>query len=567
MNHSRKSIYWPRILISLFLLIAILTACLPTRQETPQPATATPAPVPTLQLAKMPDLPWWHQGTLYELFVRSYYDSNGDGIGDFKGLTEKLDYLNDGNPETKSDLVVTGLWLMPIFPATSYHGYDVTDYMTVNPDYGTMEDFKAFLAAAHQRGIRVIIDFVINHTSIHHPWFESAVKDPNSPYRDYYIWSQTDPGYVGPWNEQVWYKTARDDYYYAVFWSGMPDLNYRTPAVREEIKKITTFWLNDVGVDGFRLDGARHLIEDGKDQVNTPETHAYLKEFNALVKSINPQALVVGEVWESSFSVVQYIKDQNMDLAFGFDLSTGMIKGLNQADAKRLGNSVSFETNLYPDNSMATFLTNHDMNRVSNQLLGEDGTMKNAAVLLLTSKGVPFVYYGEEIGMFGAKPDEQIRTPMQWSSADRAGFSTGGKAWMGVNSDYKKINVELQSSDAGSLLNLYRALIQLRQKTPALLTGSYRWIDTGTKGVYAAMREFEGQVILILINLTDAAVSDYAFDFDSNQPGGKYATESLLDGAGLAEVTLDENGAVKGYHPVAELPAYAHLIIQLRPAQ
>ncbi|TLN09885.1 hypothetical protein FDZ74_11255, partial [bacterium] len=310
-----------------------------------------------------------------------------------------------------------------------------------------------------------------------------------------------------------------------------------------------------------------HLIEDGNEQANTPETHAYLKEFYQLVKSINPQAMLVGEVWDSSFAAVKYVKDQEMDMGFGFDLSTGLIKGLNQADAKRLGNSISFETNMYPDNSLATFLTNHDMNRVSNQLLGDEGQMKNAAVLLLTLKGVPFVYYGEEIGMTGSKPDEQIRTPMQWSAADRAGFTTGGKAWMGVNSDYEKRNVELQSSDAGSLLNLYRALVQLRQKTTALLVGDYQWIDTGSSQVYAAVREYEGQAILVVLNLTDGPLSDYAIDLDLNQPAGSYSANALLGESKLAGLTLDANGAAQDYRPLEELPAYARLIIELRAGE
>ncbi len=535
----------------------------PAPQITPNPQTIVEA----TQVNPSDETNWWGHSVFYEIFVRSYDDSNADGIGDFKGLTAKLDYLNDGNPETTSDLGITALWLMPIFPATSYHGYDVTDYMNVNPDYGTLDDFKAFMAAAHQRGIHVIIDFVMNHTSINHPWFQSAVSDPNSPYRDYYIWSDTNPGYVGPWNERVWHPTARGDYYYGVFSSDMPDLNYRNPAVQEEIKKIATFWLKDVGVDGFRIDGARHLIEDGEEQVNTPETHQYLKEFFNQVKSINPQAMIVGEVWDSSFVNVKYVQDQEMDMVFDFDLSSAWIEGLNRRDATILGSSTMLEVQMFRQNQMATFLTNHDMNRISDQLMGEDAALKDAAFLSLTASGVPFVYYGEEIGMSGSKPDEQIRTPMQWTAEKNAGFSQGGRAWFAINSDYKKKNVDLQLKDPNSLLSTYRELIQIRQKTPALQVGDYQWIDTGSAGVYAAVRQSEGQAIIILINLRDAPVRDFAFDLQLNLPAGNYSVAPLVGNGVMAPITVSPNGGIEAYQPLDELAPNARLILELQPAK
>ncbi|GAP14436.1 glycosidase [Longilinea arvoryzae] len=510
---------------------------------------------------------WWGHSVFYEIFVRSYSDSNGDGIGDFNGITAKLDYLNDGDPETTSDLGITALWLMPIFPASSYHGYDVTDYLAVNPEYGTMDDFKALLDAAHERGIRIIIDFVINHTSSEHPWFQSAMSATDSPYRDYYIWSDQNPGYVGPWNETVWHKSIRGDYYYGVFSSNMPDLNFRNQAVRDEIKKITSFWLTDVGVDGFRIDGARHLIEDGEVQVNTPETHQYLKEFYNLVKSINPRAMVVGEVWDSSFVSVKYVQDQEMDMVFDFDLSSAWIEGLNRRDATILGSSTMLEVQLFPINQMATFLTNHDMNRISDQLMGDEAALKAAASLLLTASGVPFVYYGEEIGMSGSKPDEQIRTPMQWTAAKDAGFSQDGKAWIALNSDYKKKNVDLQLKDPNSLLSTYRELIQMRQKTPALLVGDYQWIDTGFADVYAAVRQFEGQVIIILINLSDSPIRDFAFDLQVNLPAGNYSVTPLLGNGVMTPITVGSNGVIKAYQPLDELSSNARLILELKPVK
>lgn len=190
---------------------------------------------------------WWNETVFYEIFVRSFYDSDGDGVGDFNGLTENLDYLNDGDPDTDSDLGVTGIWLMPIHESPTYHGYDAIDYRSINPDYGTMEDFKNFLNAAHERGIKVIIDYVMNHTSTEHPWFQkSAAGDPE--YRDFYRWSDTDPGYTGPCGQQVWHNQhdgqSYDDYFYGVFWSGMPDLNYENPAVQDSMFAISDYWIN-----------------------------------------------------------------------------------------------------------------------------------------------------------------------------------------------------------------------------------------------------------------------------------------------------------------------------------
>src|SRR5687768_9705292 len=269
-------------LIHLFFVIIILAACVanpvpvtptvlpsltvppsPTQTptiaptETAQPTrTSTPLPLPTVPATPIQPVtglpqgtdgyPWWNDTVFYEIFVRSFYDSDGNGIGDFNGITEKLDYLNDGDPATRTDLGVTGLWLMPIHPSPSYHGYDVTDYYDVNPEYGTMEDFKRLLEEAHARGIRVTIDWVLNHTSSQHAWFEQA-KDPESSYRDWYRW--TTEQFPGP----GWRYGGGGASYYANFAEYMPDLNYANTAVRAEMKKVFDFWLNDVGIDGFRL--------------------------------------------------------------------------------------------------------------------------------------------------------------------------------------------------------------------------------------------------------------------------------------------------------------------------
>ncbi|HLF74078.1 MAG TPA: alpha-amylase family glycosyl hydrolase, partial [Anaerolineales bacterium] len=233
--------------ISLLLSFVILTGCggaAGTTMTAPVRMTPSPGTSPsetagvTPSAAPSEHYPWWNNSVFYEIFVRSFYDSNGDGVGDFNGITEKLDYLNDGDPDTTSDLGITGIWLMPIFPSPSYHGYDVTDYYAVNPEYGTMEDFRRLLTEADRRGIRIIIDLVLNHTSDQHPWFRSAVSDRNSPYRDWYLWSDTQPGYGGPWGQTVWHSSPTG-YYYGLFVDFMPDLNYDNPAVTDEAGKIT----------------------------------------------------------------------------------------------------------------------------------------------------------------------------------------------------------------------------------------------------------------------------------------------------------------------------------------
>jgi alpha-amylase len=257
------------LLVTLSILIFSLVACQiqpnPTVAPTAVPPISEQSPTETQRSEKEQDqssASWWNATTWYEIFVRSFKDSDGDGIGDFQGIISQLDYLNDGNPDTTTDLGITGIWLMPIMPSPSYHGYDITDYLAVNPDYGTMQDFKALLEACHARGIRVIIDFVVNHTSSEHPWFQAALKgDPT--YKDYYVWQKKDPATNGPWGQDPWHKGTNNEYYYGAFWGGMPDLNYHNPKVIEEVYAVSDYWVKEVGVDGFRIDAARYLFEEG----------------------------------------------------------------------------------------------------------------------------------------------------------------------------------------------------------------------------------------------------------------------------------------------------------------
>lgn len=553
------------ILAACVLLMLLMGACspaAPTAAPTPAvpQATTTPTAQPSLFSQGTEGFPWWNDAVYYEIFVRSFADSDGDGIGDFKGMTAKLDYLNDGNPKTTTDLGITGIWLMPIHPSPSYHGYDVTDYYQVNSQYGTMDDFNAFLTAAHKRGIRVNIDFVINHSSSEHPWF-IASKDPTSNKRDWYIWADQPGDYLGPWGQKVWYPSLGGGYYYAVFWEGMPDLNQKNLAVVEEVKKIAKYWL-DLGVDGFRVDGARHLIEEGQQQADTPSTLNWFKAFRPFYKSVNPQAMVVAEVWTSSFIVTKYTKGDAVDLAFDFDLASAWVSGVMNRNARKLRSVTQAENSIFDTQQFATFLTNHDINRVMSQLGRDVEKAKAAATLLLTSPGVPFIYYGEEIGMTGIKPDEKIRTPMQWDASTLAGFTTGSP-WISINDNADTVNVELQNKDPNSLLSHYRNLIQVRNAHAALRIGKLVDVETNNDSVYAAIRQSKNEAVLVLVNLENSATSDYRLDFDLAGMDGNYELLPLV-GAGKFAALSVKNGSVIGYTAMAELPASANLVLLMK---
>ncbi len=510
-----------------------------------------------------PTEPWWRHAVFYEIFVRSFYDSDGDGIGDLNGITQKLDYLNDGNPATGDDLGVTALWLMPIHPSPSYHGYDVIDYRAVNPDYGSMEDFQALLTAAHDRGIRVIIDMVINHTSNQHEWFQAS-NAGDAAYRDYYIWSDEDPGYNGPWGQDVWYS-GQDGYYYAVFWDGMPDLNAANPTVQQEIFDVADFWLNEVGVDGFRMDGAKHIIEEGQVQENSPATHTFLKAYNAHVKSTAEQALVVGEVWSPSTQVAEYVTGGELDLAFNFELAEAMVSAATFADASRISNTLTQQSRAFDGAPYAAFLTNHDQNRVMSALNGDVDKARLAATLLLTAPGTPFLYYGEEIGMTGSKPDPNIRKPMQWAPDELGGFTTG-TPWTTLNGDISLRNVEDALKDDASLLRHYQRLIHLRSGHPALRVGDVWQVQTGQRSVYASLRTYEDEALLVVVNLGKSPVSEVKLRWEESPLSGTYQAVSLLGEGKPYDLTTAAGGSLEETLFVDEMPGYSSWIFVLQPA-
>ncbi|MCS7010292.1 MAG: alpha-amylase family glycosyl hydrolase [Anaerolineales bacterium] len=508
--------------------------------------------------------PWCNDTFFYDIFVRSFYDSVGVGIGDFNGITAKLDYLNDGNPETTTDLGITGIWLMPIHPSPSYHGYDVTDYLAVNPEYGTMDDFKRMVKEAHQRGIRVIIDLVLNHTSREHPWFIAA-GDPNSKYRNYYIWVKEKPAYSGPWGQKVWIAHSTG-YYYALFWEGMPDLNYTNPAVTQEMYQVVKFWLSETGIDGFRLDAARHLIEDGPKQENTPATHEWYKAFRTYYKSINPEAMTVGEIWSDLNAIKGYVQGDELDLAFQFNLAEAFVDSANEGNAGTALGELRLTYKLLPPLQYATFLTNHDIDRVMSQLGGDVNKAKVAASMLLTAPGVPFLYYGEEVGLMGTKPDENIRRPMQWSADKHAGFSTRFP-WRSPGKGWETNNVALQTNDPNSLLSHYRTLIHIRNAHAALRVGQTWTLRADHPALYAILRASREETILVVVNLSGEAVSSYTLRLDeSSVAPGIYRAFPILGAEDeLAPLTFAEDGGFSDYVPLPELPAYGTLIVQLQP--
>jgi glycosidase len=498
---------------------------------------------------------WWRDAVFYEVFVRSFQDSNGDGKGDLSGLIDRLDYLNDGNPATADDLGVTALWLMPIMESPSYHGYDVTDYLKIDTDYGTDADFARLISEAHRRGMRVILDLVLNHTSILHPWFFASLSR-TSPARDWYIWSDVNPGYAGPWGQQVWHPRG-GAFYYGLFWSGMPDLNYRNPDVTARMLEIARTWLVDRDVDGFRLDAARHLIEEGVAQEDTVATRDWLAEFRAAVRTWSPDAYVVGEVWSEPETIARYV-GSGIDQGFEFSLADAVLSGVRDGSASRIRDALSRALRVYPDGAFATFLANHDQDRAMNRLLGNTARVKLAAAILLTLPGTPFLYYGEEIGMTGTKPDEHIRAPMQWTDEPGAGF-TLGIAWEPLAADAALRTVAEQSVDPTSILSQYRRFIRLREAHAALRTGSTALVDAGISTLLGYVRVRGDDIVLVLHNVSP--IAEAASVRASSLPVGHYLARDLVGTRLPVFVHANDEGSIS--LPPLVIDPYGTVILRL----
>lgn len=448
----------------------------------------------------------WPMGVTYEIFVQSFADSDGDGIGDIRGMTSKLDYL--------ADLGIEAVWLMPVGPSPSYHKYDVTDYRDIHPDYGTLDDFKEFVNEAHRRNIQVIIDLVINHSGSGHPWFKASSSGKENPYRDYYVWASDEEiaGFgssevSGPdsdnrdkWNE----AEGSEEKYYSYFGGHMPDLNYDHPKLREEVIGIGEFWLRDVGVDGFRLDAARHIYPDDR----ATDNHAWWKEFRAAMEKVKPDVYLVGEVWAESEVVAPYMA--GLHALFNFDLGYSITRVLNTEQSSGLVESLKeirdFYASIEPDFIDATFLTNHDQNRIRSAVGGSLDKARLGASILMTLPGSPYIYYGEEIGMLGEKPDPNIREPFLWEKRET---DDRRASWIEPEYSTEQTITPLsgQKNNDQSLFHHYKSLIQLRKSEPALYKGDIEAVKTSNPGILAYIRLFDGEEIMVIHNLTGESVS------------------------------------------------------------
>jgi alpha-glucosidase len=530
----------------------------------------------------MADLQWWQTAVFYQIYPRSFADGNGDGIGDFIGMAQKLDYLKD--------LGVDALWLSPHFPSPQFDvGYDISDYTGVAPEYGTLDDFQRFLDGAHQRGLRVILDLVLNHTSHLHPWFQESQLGPHSPKRDWYIWRPGRDG--GPPNNwcslfggSAWeYDPASGEYYYHMFLKEQPDLNWRNPAVQAAMWAAVRFWL-DLGVDGYRLDAIGTVFENPDltnhrspltqaellaaahtatgdpnailamraawdllyaQQIEQPGVHALMQALRGVVDEY-PDRVLVGESED-----IRYHGDgaNELHLTFNFPLMWTNRLTPGWIRANQVQRLAALPPGAWPCNTLG----NHDSSRVYSRFgdgQHDDALARLSLALVLTLKGTPFLYNGEELGMAdyhlpdislfrdppavwfylaelaaGVPPEQALaraarhsrdrcRTPMPWANAPNAGFSPAGvKPWLPVNPDFapppagRGVNVADQAGDPASLLHFYRRLLRLRRATPALIAGDYEPLNPEAADYLAFLRRGAGQACVVILNYSDAPVT------------------------------------------------------------
>jgi glycosidase len=474
----------------------------------------------------------------YEIFVHSFADSNGDGIGDLRGIMESLDELKN--------LGIEAIWLTPIHPSPSYHKYDVVDYYSIDPEYGTLEDFKELIEAAHKRNIRILLDLVVNHTSSQHPWFQAASGSKESPYRNWYIWAgpETRLNEVGDWGQKLWYSNG-NDHYYAIFDKAMPDLNLDHPGVREEMIKIGQYWLN-LGIDGFRLDAAMHIYPAKEKEKN----YAWWQEFETAMRKVKKDVFIVGEIWTTTAEIGPYLTA--IPSAFNFDLSSKIITSVEQERDAGIVTSLQRTREFYKANRAdfidAIFLTNHDMDRVMSVLKSDLNQAKMAASLLLTLPGSPFLYYGEELGMQGRKPDERIREPFPW------GVQHESRQTRWIVPRYNRSDIvtplDAQLQDENSLYQHYKKMIQLRRSNDILALGEIAGTNIREQGIVAFRRAWQNQSLLVIHNLSRREVS-----LDIKGDEASYKREFFRSRREI-EMKIEKDGL----HLL--LPAYSTIILQ-----
>lgn len=548
--------------LALLLLALCLTATACATQQTPPPLVASPvptalaaappatAPALTAPAAALPaptggavvtSPPWARDMVLYQVFVRSFADANGDGIGDLKGITERLDYIQS--------LGANAIWLTPIFASPSYHGYDTSDYYTINPQFGTKEDLAELTREAHKRGIKVILDFVAGHTSNQHPFFQEAYGHPGAPHSEFYRWQ--DAGQT----QYASFPGAPD----------LPSLNHSSPAVQQYLIDVAKHWLDLNGdgdvtddIDGYRLDYA----------LGVP--HDFWKRFRQEVKAVNPNAILLGEVWTGNALEIKPFFDNEFDAAFDFPLygtlegspdrtGDGVLNG--QASAALIDSDLGAADRVYPPGAVRVgFINNHDTNRVASEVGGALDRAKTAASLLFALPDPPMVYYGEEIGMAGTKGGQGVwdmtrREPMDWYAS---GNGQGVPTWFQGPNTRANDGVSVQEEDgkAGSLLEHYRALGKLRRGSAALRAGDHEEVRVeGSDKVYALVRRAPDEAMLGVFNFGDAPAT---VKLDLGQTGlgsATYTVTDALSGAALPDLS--------GATYTAQLPAAGSLLLRL----
>jgi glycosidase len=424
--------------------------------------------------------------------------------------------------------------------------------------------------------MRVLIDRVFAYTSSQNPWF-IASRDTNSPYRDWYYWSasQGSNEWGLPrdlWGTSTWIETPSGYYFAEVFNQDFPTLNLHNAEVTTEMYKISRYWLQDVGVDGFRVDSAPNLVPEGSNLFDTSSTHAWLKDWNTFYKDINSNAFTVGEVWkEPASSLATYTGDQ-MDTTFEFNIAGAIIDSINSGKNTKINTALQQATTVIPRQQFAPFITNHDMDRSLTMLNGDPEKAKAAASLLLTSPGVPFVFYGEEIGMQGIYIDADgiwwqlsVRYPMQWSSGTNAGFTVGQPSF-GLDPNYVRFNVSDEMKNPASLFSHYKTLISLRNAHPALRIGSLNIVSPSNPGLFASLRVSSSEAVLVLINLTNTPINNFSLSLNKSPlQSGKHPALSLIGQGLVADLTVASKGGFSNYSPISTIPAYATVIIQVVP--
>ncbi len=528
----------------------------------------------------MNDSLWYKNAILYEVYVRAYRDSNGDGHGDLRGVIEKLDYIRD--------LGVDCIWLLPIYGSPLVDdGYDISDYTGVHPDYGTLQDFQELVEQAHARGLRVIADLVLNHTSDQHPWFQAARSDPQSPYHDYYVWSGTDERYSGAriifldTERSNWtYDEQAGQYFWHRFFSQQPDLNFDNPAVREEMKRVMQFWM-DLGIDGFRADAVPYLFErEGTNCENLPETHAYLKEIRRFMDEHYPGRILLCEANQWPQDVRPYFGEgDEFHMGFHFPVMPRLYMALALADRTPIVEILGATPPIPESCQWCNFLRNHDeltlemvtpqerefmwkayapqprmrlnlgiRRRLAPLMGGDRRKIELLDALLFSLPGSPILYYGDEIGMgddIRLHDRNGVRTPMQWDRGPNAGFSEAASArpYAPPIDDeqygYRQVNVAAQRADPGSLWQALRRMIAARKEHPAFGWGSLEFLEPAPKAVLAMIVSDSNERILALYNLADSPQTA-ALDL------------SRWRGASLASLLAGRSG--QAFSPIAGTP-------------